>query len=62
MRGLPMDFPFKVFEVDHIVSRMRGGTDHIDNFQLLCGHCNSVKGDRDIAYLMAELEIKIGKT
>ena len=51
-----MDFPFKNFTVDHIVSRKRGGTDHIDNLQLLCGHCNSVKGDRPQEYLIAKLK------
>ncbi|MXY15160.1 MAG: HNH endonuclease [Proteobacteria bacterium] len=33
----------------------RGGTDHPDNLQLLCGHCNSVKGDRGQEYLIAKL-------
>ena len=41
--------------VDHIIARTRGGTDHIDNLQLLCGHCNSVKGDRGMEYLLARL-------
>ena len=31
------------------------GTDHIDNLQLLCGHCNRVKGDRPQEYLVARL-------
>ena len=34
------------FHMDHIVARARGGTDHPWNFQLLCGHCNSVKGKK----------------
>ena len=34
------------FHMDHIVARARGGTDHDFNFQLLCGHCNSVKGKK----------------
>ena len=34
------------FHMDHIVARARGGTDHKWNFQLLCGHCNSVKGTK----------------
>ena len=54
--GCAMHFPFKVFEVDHVIPRSRGGTNHIDNLQLLCGHCNRVKGDRDQAYLRAQLE------
>ena len=53
--GCRVLFPFRNFTVDHIVPRSRGGTDHIDNLQLLCGACNSVKGDRPQEYLMARL-------
>ena len=38
--GCKGDFPFKLYEVDHVVPRSRGGTDHLDNLQLLCSHCN----------------------
>ena len=54
--GCRMDFPFKVFEVDHVVPQSRGGTDHLENLQLLCSHCNRIKGDRDQSYLMARLK------
>ena len=44
--GCKGDFPFKLFEVDHVVPRSRGGTDHLGNLQLLCSSCNRIKGDR----------------
>ena len=53
--GCRGDFPFKLFEVDHRVPRSRGGTDHLDNLQLLCSSCNRIKGDRPMEYLMARL-------
>ncbi len=42
--------------VDHRVPVSRGGTDHLENLQLLCPHCNRIKGDRDQAYLVARLK------
>ena len=41
--------------VDHIIAESKGGTDHLSNLQLLCGHCNSVKGNRGQEYLIAKL-------
>ena len=48
-------FPFRNFTVDHIVAQSRGGTDHLDNLQLLCGACNSLKGDWPQEYFVARL-------
>ena len=48
-------FLFRNFTIDHVVPQSRGGTDHVDNVQLLCGACNSLKGDRPQAYLIAQL-------
>ena len=54
--GCKMDFPFKIFEVDHVVPRSRGGSDHLENLQLLCASCNRIKGDRPMEYLIAQLK------
>ena len=48
-------FPFRNFTVDHVVPQSKGGSDHLDNLQLLCGACNSLKGNREQAYLVARL-------
>ena len=55
--GCRMDFPFKIFEVDHVIAQARGGTDHLDNLQLLCPHCNRIKGDRPQEYLLSQLAL-----
>ena len=49
-------FEIRHLEVDHIIARSQGGTDHIENLQLLCGNCNRVKGNRGQEYLIAKLE------
>ena len=54
--GCGVMFPFRNFTVDHMVPQSRGGTDHLDNLQLLCGACNSLKGDRPQEHLIARLK------
>ena len=53
--GCRMFFKFRNLEVDHVVPRAKGGSDHIDNLQLLCGACNRAKGTATQAELIAKL-------
>ena len=53
--GCRTEFPFRIFEVDHIIPQSRGGTDHLENLQLLCPSCNRIKGNRPHEYLVARL-------
>ncbi len=47
--GCGLHFPFNIMDVDHILPKSRGGTDHPDNLQLLCSGCNRSKGSRTMA-------------
>ena len=49
-------YEFKDFEVDHVIPRAKGGQDIDSNLQLLCGHCNRVKGGK---LTMAELKARL---
>ena len=53
--GCRVMFPFRIFEVDHIIPRAKGGSDHRDNLQLLCPACNRAKGTGTQAELIAKL-------
>lgn len=53
--GCRVLFPFRNLTVDHVIPRAAGGTDHLDNLQLLCGACNSAKGTGTHAELIATL-------
>ena len=55
--GCNTHFEPRHLEVDHIISRNKGGTDHIGNLQLLCGSCNRIKGDRGMEYLKSKLQL-----
>ena len=58
--GCKILFPFPNLTIDHVVPRSRGGTDHLENLQLLCGACNSIKGNREMSYLIARLKEREG--
>ncbi len=55
--GCGEHFQIQHLEVDHIIPRSKGGTDHIENLQLLCGSCNRIKGNRGMEYLRMKLQL-----
>ena len=52
--GCEQYFPFKVMEIDHVVSQSKGGGDNEENLQLLCSHCNRSKSNRTMEAFMNE--------
>ena len=54
--GCDLHFESRHLTVDHIIAKSKGGTDHIDNLQLLCANCNSIKGNRGMDYLLSKLD------
>ncbi len=53
--GCDVHFLIQNMTIDHIIPTSKGGTDHIENLQLLCHYCNSVKGNRTQEYLLTRL-------
>ena len=56
--GCTAHFEPRHLEVDHIIARVRGGTDARENLQLLCGNCNRIKGNRGMDYLRTKLQLR----
>ena len=52
--GCGTHFGYYNLTIDHIVPKSQGGGEDDSNLQLLCGYCNSLKGDRTMAYLLQE--------
>ena len=45
------------FEMDRIICRSNGGSDHVENLQLLCRLCASTKHTRGVEYLRSKLQL-----
>ena len=56
--GCKKEFDLPNFHLDHIIPKSKGGGDYMKNFQLLCGNCNSIKGDRPMEYLQYRMRIQ----
>lgn len=56
-KACSIHFEMRHLEIDHIIARSKGGTDHLDNLQMLCGNCNRIKGNRGMAYLRERLKL-----
>ena len=55
-KGCTTRFDYRNLTIDHIVPQVKGGGDERDNLQLLCNHCNSVKGKKDMPFLHKRLK------
>jgi len=56
--GCKKEFDIYNFEIDHIIPRSKGGGDYYENYQLLCGNCNRIKGDRPMEYLRIKIKAR----
>ena len=52
------DFELRNLEIDHVIPKAKGGGDYYENYQLFCGSCNRIKGDRTMAYLRMKIETR----
>ncbi len=58
--GCAKSFDSVNFEIDHIIPKSKGGGDYYENFQLLCGNCNRVRGNRPMEVLVDKIRKREG--
>ena len=51
-------FDIRNLEIDHIIPKVKGGGNYYENYQLLCGSCNKIKGDRPMEYLRLKIKTR----
>ena len=54
--GCGNEYLIKDLDIDHIIPVDKGGGSYYENYQLLCGNCNSIKGTRPMAYLLNRIK------
>ena len=53
--GCRYQLPLHVLTIDHFHPQSLGGSDDLDNLQLMCHTCNAIKGNRSMEYLREQL-------
>ncbi|MDR0927555.1 MAG: HNH endonuclease [Ignavibacteria bacterium] len=56
--GCGNDYLMKDMEIDHIIPKAKGGGDYYENYQLLCGSCNRIKGAKPMEYLRIKIQTR----
>jgi len=56
--GCGTQFELRNLTVDHIIPQSKGGGSYYENYQLLCGHCNSIKGSNTMEYLRMKVKVR----
>ena len=55
--GCKNDYLLKDLEIDHIIPKDVGGGNYIENYQLLCSHCNRTKHNKPMAFLLQRIDL-----
>jgi len=56
--GCTNEYFLKDMETDHIIPKAKGGGDYYENYQLLCGNCNRLKGKNTMEYLRMKIKAR----